>query len=391
MSQRVAVVASAQTKFVSSQKDLSIGEMIWEVVHKILTETGLKFEAQKREDKKPFIDKIVSCSEDYWQGRTISDCLYHLEMGALGMDVTKVAGDGAFAFSHAFVSILSGKHDVILIVAYRKESEANESKSVIENAAFDPIYLRPLGMDFLIAAAMQANRYMNKYGITEEQCAEVVVKNKKNAFLNPYAQEPLELTVSDVLKSEMLSYPIKALDCKPISDGACAVILAQEDIAKLLTDTPIWIAGVGNCYDVHNPGDRDLADCLSLEVAAKRAYEMAGIRDPAKQVHVAEISEEYSYQELLWMEGLGFCGRGQAGRLTEKGVTRMNGRLPINPSGGVLSGNPSGVSGLVRVAEAFLQLKGEAGKRQISQAETALTHGFYGQNGQAHCVCILKK
>ena len=389
MRQRVGIVAAAQTKFQASRKDVSYGEMIWEVVHKVLTDTGLKFEAQEREDKRPFIDKIISCSEDYWQGRTISDCLYHLEMGALGMDVTKVAGDGAFAFYHAFISILSGKHDIILIVAFRKESETNET--VIENAAFDPIYLRPLGMDFLMAAAMQANRYMYKYGISEEQCAEVVVKNKKNALLNPYAQEPMELTVANILESEMLSYPIKRLDRKPVSDGACAVVLAKEDSAKVLTETPIWIAGTANCYDAHYPGDRDLSDCLSLEMAAKKAYEMAGIGDPSAEIHIAEISEAYSYQELLWMEGLGLCGRGQAGRLIEEGVTRIDGSMPVNPSGGVLSGNPSGVAGLVRVAEAFLQLKGEAGERQIPEVETALAHGFYGQNGQAHCVSILRK
>jgi acetyl-CoA C-acetyltransferase len=389
MREQVGIVAVAQTKFSSSRKEASYGEMIWEVVHRVLTETGLKFEAQEREDKSPFIDKIISCSEDYWQGRTISDCLYHLEMGALGMDVTKVASDGSFAFYHAFVSILSGQHDIILIVAYRKESET--IKSMVENAAFDPIYLRPLGIDFLMAAAMQANRYMHKYGISEEQCAEVVVKNKKNAFLNPYAQEPMELTVKNVLESEMLSYPIKHLDYKPVSDGACAVILAKEDIAKSLADAPVWIAGVGSCYDVHNPGDRDLSDCLSLEIASKKACEMAGIIDPSKEIHIAEISEEYSYQELLWMEGLGLCGRGQAGKLIEEGVTRIGGEMPVNPSGGVLSGNPSGVSGLVRIAEAFLQLKGEAGRRQVAKAQTALAHGFYGQNGQAHCVSILRK
>lgn len=389
MRQKVGIVAAAQTKFQASRKEVSYGEMIWEVVDEVLMETGLKFEAQEREDKRPFIDKIISCSEDYWQGRTISDCLYHLEMGALGMDVTKVAGDGAFAFYHAFISILSGKHDIILIVAYRKESETN--KTVIENAGFDPIYLRPLGIDFLIAAAMQANRYMHKYGIHEELCAEIVVKNKKNAFLNPYAQEPMNLTVTDVLDSEMLSFPIKRMDCKPVSDGACAVILAKEEKAKLFTDRPVWIAGVGNCYDAHYPGDRDLSDCLALEMASGKAYEMAGIKNPSEEIHVAEISEEYSYQELLWMEGLGLCGRGQAGRLIEEGITRIDGNMPVNPSGGVLSGNPSGVSGLVRIAETFLQLKGKAGKRQIPQAETAMAHGFYGQNGQAHCVSILKK
>jgi acetyl-CoA C-acetyltransferase len=363
--------------------------MIWEVVHKVVTDTRLKFEAQERKAGEPFIDKIISCSEDFWQGRTISDCLCHLEMGALGMDVTKVAGDGSFALYHAFVSILSGKHDVILIVAYRKESET--VRSVVENAAFDPIYLGPLGIDFLVAAAMQAHRYMYKYGISEEQCAEVVVKNRKNGSLNPYAQEPMDLTVTDVLQSETLSSPIKRLDCKPVSDGACVVIVAKEEIAKLITDKPIWIAGVANCYDAHNPGDRDLSDCLSLEIAARKAYEMAGIRNPSEEIDVAEISDEYSYQELLWMEGLGLCGRGQAGRLVEKGGTRMEGRLPVNPSGGVLCGNPSGVSGLVRVAEAFLQLRGEAGRRQIPRAKTALAHGFYGQSGQAHGVAVLRK
>lgn len=389
MKQRVGIVAAAQTRFQASRREVSYGEMIWEVVDRILRQTGLKFEAQERGDREPFIDKIVSCSEDYWQGRTISDCLYHLEMGALGMDVTKVAGDGSFAFCHAFVSILSGKHDVIMVIAYRKESET--SGAVVENAGFDPIYLRPLGIDFLMAAAMQANRYMHRYGIGEEQCAAVVVKDRMNAFLNPYAQEPVQLTVRDVLESEMLSYPIRRLDRKPISDGACALILAREDIARMLTDTPIWIAGVGNCYDAHYLGDRDLSDCLSLEIAAGKAYEMAGIRDPLKEIDVAEISEEYSYQGLLWAEGLGFCGRGQAGRLVEDGVTEMGSTLPVNPSGGVLSGNPSGVAGLVRIAEAFLQLKGEAGKRQVPRAETALAHGFYGQNGQAHCVTVLRR
>jgi acetyl-CoA C-acetyltransferase len=389
LNQRVAIVASAQTKFLASQNVLSIGEMIWEVVHKVLVETGLPFEAQERKGDGPFIDKIISCSEDYWQGRTISDCLYHLEMGALGMDVTKVSADGAFAFAHAFVSILSGKHDVILVVAYRKESET--SRHMIENAGFDPIYLRPLGLDFLMAAAMQANRYMWKYGVTEEQCARVVVQSRKHALLNPYAQEHGELTVSDVLGSEMLSSPIKRLDCKPVSDGACAMILAKGEIAESLTDKPVWIAGVGHCYDSHNPGDRDLADCPpALEIAAGKAYEMAGIKHPAEEVHLAEISGEYSYQELLWMEGLGFCGRGQAARWIEEGETRSDGRLPVNPSGGVLSGNPSGVSGLVRVAEASLQLKQQAGERQIQHVETALAHGFYGPNGQAHCVCVLK-
>lgn len=382
-------MASAQTKFVSSQTDLSIGELIWQVVDKILKETGLRFEAQEGNKNGLFIDKIISCSEDYWQGRTISDMLYHMELGALGMSLTKVAGDGAFAVYHGAMSILSGKYDVVLVTAHRKESET--TRSVIENAGFDPIYLRPLGIDFLTAAAMQANRYIYRNGATEEQFAEVVVKNKRNAFLNPYAQEAMRITVPEVLQSKMLSSPLKELDCKPVSDGACALILASEEKAKALTSKPVWITGMGNCYDAHYLGDRDLSDCESLQIAAQKAYGMAGIAYPSKEIQLAEISEEFSYQELLWMEGLNLCKRGEAGRLIQNGVTKRDGQLPVNPSGGVLSGNPSGVAGMVRVAEAFLQLSDRAGDRQVAKAETALAHGTYGPAGQAHCVIILKR
>jgi acetyl-CoA C-acetyltransferase len=232
---------------------------------------------------------------------------------------------------------------------------------------------------------------MHKYGITEEQCAKVVVKNRGNAKHNPYAQEPLDLTVSDVLNSKMLAYPIKLLDAKPTSDGACALILASEEKSKRITNKPIWIKGMGNCYDAHYLGDRDLADCDSLVEAAKRAYKMAGIDNPRQEIKVAEISDEYSYQELLWLEGLGFCHRGEAGRLIDGGITEMRGELPVNPSGGILSGNPSGVAGMVRVAETVLQLRGEAGARQVADADVALAHGVTGPCGQSHCVIIMGK
>jgi acetyl-CoA C-acetyltransferase len=148
---------------------------------------------------------------------------------------------------------------------------------------------------------------------------------------------------------------------------------------------------VSNCYETHYLGDRDLADCDALTKAAKKAYIMAGIRSPLRDVDVAEISEEYTYQELMWMEGLGFCDRGEAGRLIDRGVTKMGGRIPVNPSGGVLSGNPVNVAGLARVAEAVLQLRGEAGDRQVEGAKTALAHGVTGVCGQHQCVLILGK
>ena len=276
------------------------------------------------------------------------------------------------------------------MAAHTKESNATY-KSVVENSFFDPILMRPLGLDFLSAAALQAKRYMDRYGITKEQCAKVAVRSLKNAGNNPFAQRAMDITVDDVLHSRTLVSPIRLLDAKPVSDGAVAMILTTEEKAGTLTDKPVWISGIGNCYNSHYLGERELSDCEALRSAAQRAYRMAGITNPLKEIDVAEISAEYSYQELLWTEGLGFCAGGEGGRLIDSGSTDMDGELPVNPSGGTLAGNPSMIAGMARAAEAVLQLRGEANGRQIPEAKTALAHGFTGACGQHQCVLILEK
>jgi acetyl-CoA C-acetyltransferase len=283
--------------------------------------------------------------------------------------------------------ILSGHYDAVLVLAHMKESQGE--KSAIENAAFDPAMLRVLGLDFTSAAAMQAKRYMYKYGITAEQIARVAVRNHANAKNNPFAQDAKDITVEDVLGSKMVSSPIRALDSKPISDGAVAMILCSEEKAKKVSKKPVWITGVSNCYETHYLGDRELADCDALKAAAKKAYNMAGIKNPLREIDIAEISTEYSYQEPLWLEGLGFCGQGEGGKLVESKAISMGGKLPVNPSGGVLPGNPNHVAGIARVAEAVLQLRGEAGERQVKGAKTALAHGYTGICGQHQAVMVL--
>jgi acetyl-CoA C-acetyltransferase len=378
MADRVGIVAVAQTKYHPNRADVNEEELAWEAIGPVLDETGLKLSD---------IDSAVTCSQDFWDGRTISNMnIQHVVGAHLGHE-DKVAEDGINAVYVAMSQVLSGHQDIVLVVAHTKESQAE--KSLIENAAFDPALMRQLGLDFLAAAAMQAKRYMYKYGVTAEQCAKVAVKNRGNARRNPYAQEPLEITVEDVLSSRLLSSPIRLLDSKPVSDGACAMIVAPEGKARKLAKKPVWILGASNCYETHYLGDRDLAECDALTKAAKKAYGMAGIRNPLKQIDVAEISEEYSYQEPLWMEGLGFCGRGQGGKLVDSTTIEMGGQLPVNPSGGVLPGNPNGVAGMARVAEAVLQLRGEAGARQVKGAKAALAHGYTGICGQHQAVMIL--
>ena len=386
MTQRVAIVAVAQTKYEANKSPLWQGDVAYEPIEKVLQQTGLTYQDRVKEGFG--IDRILTAAEDHFIGRTCTAFWIHHYLGAFRMSQDNVSADAIFAVYHAVIDILSGHYDTVLVSTWNKESET--SRPAIENGFFDHIYLQPLGFDYLTASALQAQRYMDQYHISREQCAMAAIKNRGNAKNNPYAQEPLNIRVEDVLQSEMLATPISVLDSKPpVSDGACALILTTEEKARKITDKPVWIKGIGSCYDVHYLGDRDLANCDSLVMASKKAYAMAGVSNPLREVDVAEVSEEYSYQELLWTEGLGFCGRGEGGKLIEKGVSQMSGNLPINPSGGILAGNPIGVAGAARVVEAVTQLRGEAGNRQVEGVKTALAHGFTGACGQSHCVLIL--
>ena len=383
MARRVGIVGVAQTKY-EKKPGMHLQDLSFEPVDKVLQDTGLKF----TEDGTG-IDATISCSQDHWDGWTISSKNVVDGAGGHLRPEEKVAEDGAYALYYAALSVLGGHYDCILVLAHTKESQVDGR--LIENVGLEALYSRMLGLDFTSCAALQATQYMQRYGISPSQCAQVVVKNRANAMDNPYAQAPEKLTVDSVLSSPMLSDPIRLMDAKPISDGACAIIVAAEDKVKKWTDRPVWIEGLGCCYDRHYLGYRDLTDPLSLTEAAKRAYGMGGISDPRGDLDLVELSEYYSYQELLWSEGLGLCERGDGGRLVESGATQIGGDIPVNPSGGLLSGVPVNVAGLNRAVEAVTQLRGEAGKRQVDGAGTALVHGTGGVCGQMHCVIILRR
>jgi acetyl-CoA C-acetyltransferase len=261
--------------------------------------------------------------------------------------------------------------------------------SLITNAAFDPIYERALGMDALTAAAMQANAYLHRTRTSPEQLALVSVKNHGNAAYNPVAQLPLELTVDEVLRSEVVAVPLHKLDCSPVSDGACAVIMANDDRARRARTRPVWVEGVAMCSDAYFFGDRDLSRSPALTAAGRKAYAMAGVTAPDRQVHLAELYDAYTYMELMWIEALGLAPDGRAGRMLEQGHFSCEAKLPVNPSGGLLSGHPVIAGGLYRIAEAVKQLRGEGGGRQVEGARRAVAHGINGLCGQSHCVWVL--
>lgn len=356
----------------------NFAELVYEVTRKALDDAGMELSD---------IDNVVTTTNDFFDGRTIACMAVAEAAGSYGRDATNVEGDGTLSAFYGLMRTLSGVYGTTMVTTHCKVSEGSPRK--IFNQAFDPVYDRLLGMDAISSCALQARAYMHRFGITEEQCAMVSVKNHANAKNNPYAHVPLDITIEDVMKSPMLAEPIKRLDASPVSDGACAIILATEDKARKMAKKPIWVTGVAHCTDAYRLGERDLASSPALEAAAKKAYRMAGISDASREIDVAEVYDAFSYMELMWYEGLGFCRQGEGGKLIDSAVTQMGGKLPVNPSGGVLSAHSVQVAGLARIAEAVLQLRGEAGKRQVPGAKVALAHGIGGICAQTHCVWVL--
>jgi acetyl-CoA C-acetyltransferase len=332
---------------------------------------------------------VVTASSDIFHGGISCANSYYWETtGAFLKNASRQDGESLFAFFYGVMRILSGQYDTALVMALCKGSE-NPPNDTCTLMFADPFYQRPVGLTETMAAALQMQLYMEKYGITREQCAKVVVKNLGNALRNPYAHRKGLYTVDDVLSSARSIDPLTEMEMAPKSEGMVAMVLATEKKAKKLTRKPIWFKGYGSSLDTFYLGDRDLLDG-QLKNAAARAYKMAGITDPGQEIDLAELTEPYAFQELMWCEDLGFCGRGEGGKWLDSGTTAMNGALPVNASGGVLANNPYVSRGLQRLVEATLQLRGEAGERQVKKkVKTALAHGTHGFAGQCHAVAII--
>ena len=374
---KLAIVGVAQTTYEERKKDKTFYDLVYEVTRSALQDSGLTLAD---------IDNVVTISNDFLDGRTISGMAVGEAAGAYDKNISTVSGDGAFGAFYGAMRVLGG-FETTLVVAHSKGSESDYN--CVTNGMFDPIYQRLLGIEGVSAAALQCSAYMEKYALSPEAFARVAVKNHTNAKNNPLVGSPLTITIDDVLRSGPLADPLKRLDCSRICDGAAAIIIASESSARKARTNPVWVKGVAHCADAYFIGDRDLADPKALRVAAGKAFQMAGITNPYKEINVVELSDAFSYMEPLWLEGLGFCAPGGGPALTESGATALSGDLPVNPSGGVLPANVVLVAGLARVIEAVLQIRGEAGAHQVQGVRTALAHGVNGPCGQSHCVWVL--
>jgi acetyl-CoA C-acetyltransferase len=378
MTNRVGIVEVAMTPGAETKEYFL--DQVFKISKEVLDKSGVS-----RDD----VGTVISASSDVFHGGMSCANSYYWDAGAAFLkNGSRQDGESLFAFIYAVMRILSGNYDTALVLGVCKGSE-NPENDVLTHFFTDPFYQRQMGLNETISAALQKREYMDRFGITEEQCAGVVVKNLKNALGNPYAHVKKKVGLDDVLASEVVMDPLKAMECAPKSEGIIAMVLAKEELAKKLTDKPVWFKGYGSSIDGFYLGDRDLLEG-ELPNAAKRAYDAAGIKDPKKEIDVAEVCEPYAFQELLWCEDLGFCGRGEGGKLLESGATGMNGDIPVNPSGGVLAMNPYVSRGLYRLAEGFLQIRGQAGERQLDkQVNTALAHSTHGFAGQCHAVAII--
>jgi acetyl-CoA C-acetyltransferase len=297
--------------------------------------------------------------------------------GLQGVPITRVenaCATGSDAVRNAAAAVQAGQADVAAVVGAEKmrDKPTDEFMKTVTN--------RPTtrGMTAPAFFAMYAQRHMQEYGTTREQMAEVAVKNHHNGTLCEYSHFDFEVDAESVLEAPYVSYPFGLYDCSPQTDGAACLVLASEDVADSYTDRPVWVRGTGNSTVPYDMTKRDdYLEARPTVEAARQAYEMAGVSPDA--IDVVEQHDCFTFTELLNMEDLGFCEKGEGGPFVASGATRLDGELPVNPSGGLKAkGHPIGATGVGQICELTWQLRGECGERQVADPTYGLQHNIAG-------------
>jgi acetyl-CoA C-acetyltransferase len=374
MARRTAIVGVGQTFHRSRRPDVHIGELCAEAVKAALEDA----EIHVRD-----IQAFVTGNMELFEGRYVQDMWLADWIGAVGkpgIRVTTGGTTGGTLASVAFELVASGLYDLVLAVGFEKQFEG-DTRAGLKTVA-DPLWIRWQTTGAIGYFSRQARYYMKETGAPEEAGAMVRVRLAAHARNNPHAHLRLDLeSVEEVLKSPYLIPPLRQLDMCPTSEGACAIVVASEERAARMARRPVWVK---DWTSVHKEaiyvrgGRHSVAD---LEMAASRLFRRNGIQKPMEEISVAEIYAPSTWAELEWLEAYGFCEKGTAWRLEEKGVFYWNREFPVNPSGGVVCTNPIGATGLIRVAEVALQLRGDAGPRQISRKPTLGFSSAWGGSG----------
>ncbi len=302
--------------------------------------------------------------------------------------VENYCATGTDSFRHAVMAVAAGAYECMLVLGVEKMKDRPIRGVPLEGR--HPVMGRGLTAPGQFALA--ANRYMYTFGLTREHLAKVAVKNHANGAKNPLAHLQMEISEEKVLKAPIIAWPFGLFDCCPTTDGAAAAIVMRRDLAqKLRPDSPV-VRGLGLAVTSGRPfldPGFDYLGFTSTQAAAAQAYAMAGIKNPAAEIDVAEVHDCFTWTEITNYEDLGFCKKGQGGDFIREGRSTLAGDLPVNPSGGLKSfGHPIGASGVRMIAEITLQLRGEAAARQVKSPRLGLAHNVGGP-GAVACVVVL--
>jgi len=378
MPNRVAIVGIGQTYHTAKRPDVNQPEMVREAVIAALTDAQLSIKD---------IESVFFSNMETFEGIYLPDHGMAAEVGAFGKPGLKVATggtSGASVVSEGFYFVASGLYDLALVIGFEKQDCGDTTAAI--SAAATPMWGKGATTGAIGEFAKQALSYMETSGAKEEHAAMVRLKADRNACKNKYAHLKLGLkSVEEVLKSPYLVWPLRFLDFCPQSCGACALIFASEKKAKKITRKPVWIADIETVHQepfrAGTFGDPTGKETYTQHVACERLYKRNGITKPRKDIDMAEVYEPSNWEEMNLYEHFHFCGKNEGWKLVEKGITEMEGEFPVNPSGGVIATNPIGATPTIRVAEAALQVRGDAGEHQVTKdVKTALASALGGPN-----------
>jgi len=381
MNDRVAIVGVGWAGFKPRTPDLSYKELMYEAAVRAYADAGV--------DPRKDVDSFVTVAEDFHEGTSIFDEYVPDQLGAALKSMHTITGDGLHGLATAYMLIRTGQYDVVVVEGHSKASNILTLDNVTAYAQ-DPVLNRPLRLNTHFVAGLEMHRYLYESGTSLEQCAGVAVKNRYNALKNPLASFGAALSVDEVLGGAPLAWPLSRREASEHVDGAVVMVLASEQKALALAEKPVWIMGVGWCNDSPSLESRDWGSVPYIEKAAQIAYRQAGVKNPWNDVDFAEVDDTYAYKELQALEALGVCGFGEAGALLDEGAFDADGEFPVNVSGGSLGvGHLLDATGLVRALEAVLQLRGEAGPRQLEDVEVGLVQSWRGVPTTSGAVAVL--
>jgi acetyl-CoA C-acetyltransferase len=367
---RCAVIGVGQTKHASKRDDVSLAGLVREAAGRALEDAGMTY--------RDIEAVVIGKAPDMFEGVMMPELYLADALGASGKPMMRVHTAGSVGGSTAIVAanlVRSGVHRRMLTVAFEKQSESDAMWALSPRYPFQPPLLAGAGGYF----APLIRAYIRRSGAPDDIGIRVAVKDRQHALKNPYAHLHMpEISFEAVKASPMLWDPIRYLETCPSSDGACAMVLASDDVAEKAPHRPAWVHGTSMRSEPTMFAGRDQVNPRAGRDCAADLYKQAGITDPRRQIHVGEIYVPFSWFEPMWMENLGFAPLDEGWKMTADGTTALGGALPINPSGGVLSTNPIGASGMLRFAEAALQVRGQAGAHQVEGAKVALGHAYGG-------------